>query len=79
MIFHNSSASERIIKRCRNCHFGTLSDSQSGGFGDQKHYDVIIIGSGPAGYTAGIYASRAKSRHVNYIRHPAWWPAYDHK
>jgi thioredoxin reductase (NADPH) len=26
----------------------------------QKHYDVIIIGSGPAGYTAGVYTSRAK-------------------
>src|SRR5919108_540704 len=25
----------------------------------QNHYDVIIIGSGPAGYTAGIYTSRA--------------------
>jgi thioredoxin reductase (NADPH) len=36
-----------------------LSDSQSGSFRDQKHYDAIIIGSGPAGYTAGIYTSRA--------------------
>jgi len=39
--------------------FCTLSDSQSGSIGDQKHYDVVIIGSGPAGYTAGIYTSRA--------------------
>jgi thioredoxin reductase (NADPH) len=38
----------------------TLSDSQSGSFGDQKHYEIIIIGSGPAGYTAGVYTSRAK-------------------
>ena len=25
-----------------------------------ENYDVIIIGSGPAGYTAGTYTSRAK-------------------
>lgn len=36
-----------------------MSDSQSGSFRDQNHYDAIIIGSGPAGYTAGIYTSRA--------------------
>ena len=24
-----------------------------------NHYDTIIIGSGPAGYTAAIYAGRA--------------------
>jgi thioredoxin reductase (NADPH) len=36
-----------------------LSDKESGS-GNQKHYDVLIIGSGPAGYTAGVYTSRAK-------------------
>ena len=36
-----------------------MSDGQSGSFREQNHYDVIIIGSGPAGYTAGIYTSRA--------------------
>jgi thioredoxin reductase (NADPH) len=36
-----------------------LSERESGS-GKQKHYDVVIIGSGPAGYTAGIYTSRAK-------------------
>jgi thioredoxin reductase (NADPH) len=34
-----------------------LSDNESG---TQKHFDVLIIGSGPAGYTAGVYTSRAK-------------------
>lgn len=36
-----------------------LSESESGS-GNKKHYDVLIIGSGPAGYTAGVYTSRAK-------------------
>jgi thioredoxin reductase (NADPH) len=36
-----------------------LSDGESGS-ASQKHYDVIIIGSGPAGYTAGVYTSRAR-------------------
>lgn len=36
-----------------------MSESESGS-SNKKHYDVLIIGSGPAGYTAGVYASRAK-------------------
>ncbi|OLC83718.1 MAG: thioredoxin-disulfide reductase [Thaumarchaeota archaeon 13_1_40CM_3_50_5] len=36
-----------------------LSENQSGS-GNQMHYDVLIIGSGPAGYTAGVYTSRSK-------------------
>src|ERR687886_710009 len=34
--------------------------SRSSSLDAATHYDVIIIGSGPAGYTAGIYTSRAK-------------------
>jgi thioredoxin reductase (NADPH) len=29
---------------------------------ENKHYDAIVIGAGPAGLTAGIYLSRGKSR-----------------
>ncbi|HEV8386900.1 MAG TPA: thioredoxin-disulfide reductase [Nitrososphaera sp.] len=36
-----------------------MSDGESGS-ASQKHYDVVIIGSGPAGYTAGVYTSRAR-------------------
>lgn len=44
---------------------GTTSDSvpQSAGVGhgsDDDVRDLVIVGSGPAGYTAAIYAARAK-------------------
>ena len=31
---------------------------------DENHFDVVIIGSGPAGYTASIYTSRAKLKTI---------------
>ena len=36
-----------------------LSERESGS-ANRDDYDVVIIGSGPAGYTAGIYTSRAR-------------------
>lgn len=35
-----------------------------GGTGMEKHYDVVIIGAGPAGLSAGLYAARAKMKTV---------------
>ncbi len=39
---------------------GEMDHSFSSDIKSNNHFDVIIIGSGPAGYTASIYTSRAK-------------------
>lgn len=37
-----------------------IDDDSKSGNNSENHYDVVIIGSGPSGYTASIYTSRAK-------------------
>ncbi|MDQ7863327.1 FAD-binding protein [Peribacillus frigoritolerans] len=57
---------------------------------DEKKYDLLIIGGGPAGLSAGVYAGRAKLKTIilekrnwrrtscNYIGNSqlSWYPSY---
>ena len=45
---------------------------------EQHHSKFLIIGAGPAGYTAAIYAARANLQPILVSRHPARRPADDH-
>lgn len=46
---------------------------------DEKIYDLIIIGTGPAGYTASIYASRYKVEHLLIGEAPGGLMSSSHK
>lgn len=36
-------------------------------------YDLIIIGAGPAGLSAGLYAARAKMNTLIVEKEKNWW------
>ena len=44
-----------------------------------KIYDVIIIGSGPAGYTAANIHLSCKAQHVGDFRITSWGPINDYQ
>lgn len=41
-----------------------------------KLYDMIVIGGGPAGLTAGLYGGRAKLDTLIIEKKCPWWPDY---
>src|SRR5690606_31604738 len=47
-----------------NIHFIIQNQQGSRSMSDTQHHRLIILGSGPAGYTAAVYAARANLKPV---------------